>query len=160
MMTLPKPDIRDPSSPTRLKEISSRTQKITPDIGGNAKLIPKISIPDKVVAQLTQRLTRSLIIKISEPFKVLDTLKERISSMWKIKGGLQLCGLSYGFYIVYGLLEEDRTRIITAQPWRLGKSSILIRSWILNFDLELEARKAVTAIWMSIKNLPVQFHTL
>lgn len=73
---------------------------------------------------------------------------------------MELRDMSYRFFIVFGLLEDDRQRIIAARPWRLGKSPILIRSWIPNISPSEESKRMITALWPMIKHLPIEYHTL
>lgn len=67
--------------------------------------------------------------------------------------------MGMNFYHIHRLLEEDMTRIIATKPWRLGAYSLLVRTWKSNFAVEEEALKKVTAIWINISFLPVEYHT-
>lgn len=64
-----------------------------------------------------------------------------------------------GYYIISGLQEDDRTKVIAGRPRRLGNNPILLQTWIPFFDPIKESNKMVTTLWMTIKNLPIKFHT-
>lgn len=56
--------------------------------------IPSIKIPDQVLSSLTQRWSRSLIIRTTELVKELETLKRQLLALWKIKGTIKLKDMS------------------------------------------------------------------
>lgn len=72
---------------------------------------------------------------------------------------MEIKELGYNFYLIRELLEEDKTRIIMARSWRLGATTILIRSWDPNFSVVEEGARMVTMVWASIRFLLVEYHT-
>lgn len=84
------------------------------------------AITNNFSASLSKRWERALIIRILEPRKVMELIRRRMLNLWKIKGDIGLKELGFEFYIVHDLREDDRTQIITARPWRLGGTPILI----------------------------------
>lgn len=75
------------------------------------------------------------------------------------QGDLQIKDLGYNFFLVHGLGEEDRVWILAAKPWRLGDFPVLERTWKLKFVAREEASSRVTAIWVTIRDLPNEYHT-
>lgn len=68
--------------------------------------------------------------------------------------------MGFDFFISHSLLEEDRTRIIVARPWKLGRNPILVRTWVPDFSPHEETNKNVTTVWMQIKYSLVKYHLL
>lgn len=85
-------------------------------------------------------------------------LNNRLQTQWKLKGTMEIIVMGYNHYIVHGLIEEDKTKIIAARPWRLGKHPLLVRTWVPNFLAEKESTNNVIEIWMQIKYLPIEYH--
>lgn len=62
---------------------------------------------------------------------------------------MEIKEMGYNFYLIHGMMEDDRTRIITGKSWKLGPHPLLVRSWTPNFAMEEEVSRRVTAIWMT-----------
>lgn len=52
--------------------------------------------------------------------------------------------MGLNFFIVDALMEDDRTRIITARLWRLGTHPLRIRTWVTNFAVDQEVKSRTT----------------
>lgn len=92
------------------------------------ELIPEIRLPSQLSTKLSQRWKRPLIIRTFELIREMETLKRILQNLWKTRGAMDLKEIGYGFFfIIHELLEEDRTKIITAHPWRLDLSTKIER---------------------------------
>lgn len=78
----------------------------------------------------SKKWQRFLIIKITGALMNTEHLKKKLLSLWKIKGTLEIIMAGYNYFIIHDLLEEDRTKNITAHPWKLGNNPLLVRTWI------------------------------
>lgn len=80
-------------------------------------------------------------------------LKVRLLGLWKLKKDLEIIHLGKGFYTVFNLLEEDRTKILTSR-WRVGLDPVQV--WKPNFGPKKEKEKMVTTTWARLPFLPIE----
>lgn len=74
-------------------------------------------------------MEESIILKTLSPFKCIE-----------------IKFLGYNFYLVFNLLEEDRLRLLTARPWKLGDFSLLLLSGIPNFSIKEKGEERIAAV--------------
>lgn len=89
-----------------------------------------------------------------------DQLKINLQSLWKLKGSFEIITAGYSYFLIHDLLEDDRTRNITARPWRIGINPLLVRTWTQNFSTAREANNNVTMTWVNIHYPPIEYSTL
>lgn len=108
--------------------------------------IPSIMFSDSFLKKLIVKWERSLIIRTGQAFKDVQLLQRRLFSLWKIKSAMEIKDMGYNFYLIHGLQEDDRTKVLAAKPWKLGDYPLLVRTCKPNFIVEEEIKKRVIAV--------------
>lgn len=107
---------------------------------------------------MVNRWRNALIIRKAGNFLEAQYLKSRLQSLWKTKGEMEFMHIGFNNYIIFNLVEEDKKKILTAWPWKIGKDPHLVRTWIPNYSAQNEKGNTIIAIWMQILYLPIEYH--
>ncbi|XP_056695683.1 uncharacterized protein [Spinacia oleracea] len=118
-----------------------------------------ISLGREEATSLSQRWVRSLIIKVIGKSFSVEFLKSSIQRIWKLHQPLQLIALGKSFYNVSVPTEETRESILSNGPWFIAGHMLIVQPWIPGFKPS-QAVISKAPVWVSLPELPIEFHTL
>ncbi|KAF6136992.1 hypothetical protein GIB67_030756 [Kingdonia uniflora] len=105
-------------SPMKTSEKSSPTSKADVGILSYSEAFLKNTITD-------ERMEDHSVEKTILPFHFV---KERIRSLWKIKGALTI-SMENGVYTSQFGDQQERRRVLEEAPWHLAGKYFLVREW-------------------------------
>lgn len=120
----------------------------------------KIFFPEAFTSKLSNKWQRSLIIKLTGASMNMEHLKNKLLSLWKIKGTFEIITAGCNYFIIHDLFEDYKTKIITVCPWKLGNNPLLVRTWIQDFSAQRETNNNITTTWVNIRYLPKEYYTV
>lgn len=138
----------------------SKTEDLLqPTMAETGESHPVLRISKGTLQNISTRWERALIVRIFEEVRNIQAFEKRLQNLWKIGFQIQIKDIGRGYFIVHGLSEDERTTIITGRPWRLGVNPITVRSWVPNFSAKNETNSFITAIWVIINYLPIEYQS-
>lgn len=114
---------------------------------------PVLLLLRDILRNLSSKWERALIIRVFEETRNTHITKKRLQSFWKIGMQFHIKEIGKGFFIIHDLAKDERTSIIAGRSWKLGASPITVR-WY-----QIESKNVVTAIWVTIYYLPIEYHS-
>nr|KYP69589.1 hypothetical protein KK1_008786 [Cajanus cajan] len=106
---------------------------MTLEFEGGDRLLPKFSITAPTFKQLCEPWEQCLVIKLLGRDVGFLTLWDRLPTLWKVQGGLELLDVSHGYFMVKFDLEADRERVMHGGPWMLFDHYLIVRPWSPEF---------------------------
>ncbi|XP_056695571.1 uncharacterized protein [Spinacia oleracea] len=118
-----------------------------------------ITLGCEEATHLTNKWVRSLIVKVIGKSFSVEFLKSSIQRIWKLHQPPQLIALGKIFYNVSVQTEETRQSILSNGPWFTVGHMLIVQPWIPGFKPS-QAVISKAPVWVSLPELPIEFHTL
>lgn len=84
--------------------------------------------------------------------------KQCIISLWKPSGEPSIQHIGFNCYRAHNLNALDRVQILTSKS-RLGYDPLFIQLWKPNLRAQSLANSMITAIWIKLPLLPIEYHS-
>ncbi|XP_021852706.1 uncharacterized protein [Spinacia oleracea] len=118
-----------------------------------------ISLYQVEATTLSEPWVHSLIIKVIGKSFSVEFLRTFLQRIWKLQQPLQLIALGKGFYNVSVPTEETRESILSNGSWFIAGHMLIVQPWTLGFK-QSQAVISKAPIWVSLPELPIEFHSL
>ena len=80
-----------------------------------------------VLEKLALPWNDALVIKLLGMSLTYHTMKNKLRSLWHLKGGYDVMSVGNGYFLVKFDLAEDREKVMTMGPWMLHDHYLAIK---------------------------------
>lgn len=100
--------------------------------GGN-RLLPKVHLEDSYFRDLCNPWKEALVVKLLGKIVGYQSLKDRLTRLWKLQGKFEIMDVDQGFYMVKCDMLSDREKIVTEGPWMVFDHYLAVTQWSPEF---------------------------
>lgn len=118
-----------------------------------------LPLSEEETQPLVTHWSSSLIIKVVGKSFSVDYLFSSLQRIWKCSDSMKLIALGKGFYNVSLQSSMERDTILSEGPWFINQFMILVQQWVPGFKPS-EAVISKVPIWISLPELPIEFHRI
>lgn len=140
------------------QEVPPRKEKVDWVVyeGGN-KLLPKVFLDKKVFQELCSPWKDALVIKLLGKVIGYNTMKDRLTRIWKLQGGFDIMDIDNSFYMVKFDLAEDREKVSSGGPWMIFDHYLAVTHWTPEF-VSPAAKIERTLVWICFPGLNLVYY--
>lgn len=106
---------------------------VTIDYEGGNRLLPKVTLNEKVFQELCYPWQDALDVKLLGKKVGYNVMKDRLKKLWKQSGGLDIMDVDNGYYMVKFDLAQDQELAMTGGPWMIFDHYLVVTTWNLDF---------------------------
>ncbi|XP_021838740.1 uncharacterized protein [Spinacia oleracea] len=118
-----------------------------------------ISLDKEEAMVLSEQWINSLIIKVIGKSFSVDYLKTTLQRIWKTNHQIRFIALGKGFYNISVPNEEVREHILSQGSWFIASYMLIVQPWMPGF-IPSQAIISKAPVWVSLPELPIEFHSL
>ncbi|XP_056695801.1 uncharacterized protein [Spinacia oleracea] len=118
-----------------------------------------ISLGKEEAMVLSEQWINSLIIKVIGKSFSVEYLKTTLQRIWKTNHQIRFIALGRGFYNISVPNEEVREHILSQGPWFIASYMLIVQPWMPGF-IPSQAIISKAPVWISLPELPIEFHSL
>lgn len=131
----PKKSFRDmvmgqqnaPSVCRKVDLIKEKLARITYEDSNPLK--PMVHISESVFEGLCAPWEDALVIKLLGKTIGYQTMRDRLTRIWKLSAGFELMDIGNDFFMVKFDVEGDRTKVMDEGPWMVFDHYLTVRTW-------------------------------
>ncbi|XP_019186575.1 PREDICTED: uncharacterized protein LOC109181278 [Ipomoea nil] len=120
-------------------------------------LCPTIRLTKAEVAAIRAPWRKALIIKVMGRKVGYAYLLRRLTSMWKLKGSLDLIAIDNDYFLVRFGSVEDLEFAMFEGPWMVLDHYLLVKPWVPDFDPYSDTTEKVL-VWARIPCIPAEYY--
>ncbi|XP_059071415.1 uncharacterized protein LOC131866220 [Cryptomeria japonica] len=98
----------------------------------------------------------SLVRKFMGTRPNTDVVRSFAKRRWHLKGQIEITAMAKGFFSFVFSCEEDLSDVLCGGPWVIGKTSLALKHWSLNLDLN-DGIFGSSPIWVRLPGFPLEF---
>lgn len=121
------------------------------------RLRPKCFIDDKLLEELRVPWKDAIFVKLLGKSIGFYTMRDRLKSLWKLSGGMDIVDVGHGFYMVKFDVAADREKVIGGGPWMLFDHYLAVRPWVPDF-ISSEVTIDKTLVWIRFPSLGMEYY--
>ncbi|PNY04054.1 ribonuclease H, partial [Trifolium pratense] len=118
---------------------------------------PMVHIADSVFDGLCDPWKDALVVKLLGKNIGFNTLKDRLTRLWKLTSGFDMLDINNGFYMIKFDLESDKIKVVDGGPWMVFDHYLRVQSWSPEF-VSPSAKIDRTMVWIRFPGLNVVFY--
>lgn len=115
-----------------------------------------ISIPDLVLDHNINSMSNSLVGKFMGLRPNIEVVRAYVKRKWALKGNVEILTLPKGLLSFTFSCEENKFRILCGSPWLVGKTSLVLRKWQPNLNMN-DSLLAQVPVWVKLLGLPLEY---
>lgn len=96
-------------------------------------LKPMVHISESVFEGLCAPWQDALVIKLLGKTIGYQTMRDRLTHIWKLSAGFELMDIGNDFFMVKFDVEGDRTKVMDEGPWMVLDHYLTVRIWTPDF---------------------------
>nr|POF05181.1 hypothetical protein CFP56_05781 [Quercus suber] len=121
--------------------------------------VATVSLSKDVKQRIKLVWVNSLIVKVYGRNVRFHFLKDKLFSLWKPFGKLDIIDLGKDFFLVKFGTRSDYVVVLENGPWFIGEHFLSIRPWELNFKPST-VNVASIAVWVRLAELPIEYYEM
>ncbi|XP_059066415.1 uncharacterized protein LOC131857723 [Cryptomeria japonica] len=98
----------------------------------------------------------SLVGKFMGPRPNIDLVRDFAKKKWCLKGQIEITAMPKGFFSFAFSCEEDLYVVLCGGPWVIGKTSLALKCWFPNLDLN-DGSFSSAPVWVRVPSFPLEF---
>ncbi|XP_057451901.1 uncharacterized protein LOC130743687 [Lotus japonicus] len=98
-----------------------------------------------------------LVVKLLGKHIGYKVLGDRLRSLWKPAGGIEVRDILHGYFLVQFDLKEDREHAMVGAPWMIYHHYLAVKPWTPDV-VAANSEISTTAVWIRIPGLGFQFY--
>ncbi|PNX59710.1 hypothetical protein L195_g051557, partial [Trifolium pratense] len=110
-----------------------------------------------IIEELSVPWKDALVIKLLGKNLGYNTMKNKLESVWNLKGGIDLMNVGNAFYMVKFDGVEDKNKVVNGGPWMIYDRYLAVRHWSPSFNANT-AKIDRTMVWIRIPNLNLLYY--
>lgn len=124
---------------------------------GDNRLLPKVFLDKKVIQDLCSPWKGALVVKLFGKVHGYNTMKDRLSKIWKLQGGFDIMDTDNGFFMVKFDLPEDKEKVTSGGPWMIFDHYLAVTHWTPEF-VSPDAKIERTMVWICFPGLNLVYY--
>ena len=117
-----------------------------------------IPISEKDYEELVRPWASALICKVIGKSLSKEFIKEEILKLWRPQTPITMSSVGKGYYIISGVSEEEKERILVEGPWFILRHHLSTTKWKPGFQPS-NAKSEKAPIWVNLPELPLEFYS-
>lgn len=115
-----------------------------------------ISIPDLVLDHNINSMSNSLVGKFMGLRPNIEVVRACVKRKWALKGNVEILALPKGLLSFNFSCEEDKLMILCGSPWLVGKTTLVLRKWQPNLNMN-DSLFTQVPVWVKLLGLPLEY---
>jgi hypothetical protein len=122
---------------------------------GGDRLKPKCFLDESILEELRRPMQQAIIVKLLGKKIGYFVMMEKLQTIWKPTGGMEIIDIGNGFFMVKFDVKEDLEKAMGGSPWMIFDHYLAIHPWTPDFD-PFEVSIDRTCVWIRIPGLGME----
>ncbi|WJX69247.1 hypothetical protein P8452_53520 [Trifolium repens] len=118
---------------------------------------PMVHIDESVFVGLSEPWKDALVVKLLGKSIGFNTMRERLTKLWKLIAGFQLMDIGNGFFMVKFDRAADRETVMDGGPWMIFDHYLTVQQWSDEFTSPV-AKIDKTMVWIRFPGLNLFYY--
>ncbi|KAL4353334.1 hypothetical protein GQ457_06G018260 [Hibiscus cannabinus] len=118
---------------------------------------PTIRFAERVHDKIDWNMRNTIIVRLLGRSIGYKALLDRIYTLWRPRGDLQLVDLDNNYYLVRFENAQDYTDVLTDGPWTIFGNYLTVQPWSRSFTTS-EKHPSNVMVWVRLPGLPYRYY--
>jgi hypothetical protein len=118
---------------------------------------PRCYADDSVLKELWLPWQHAIIVKLLGKTLGFFAMRDRLKTLWKLTGDMDVLDVGHGFFMIKFDLEADREKVISGGPWMIFDHYVAIRPWTSDF-ISSQVKINKTLVWIRFPSLGMEYY--